>query len=189
MISFLEGEIVHRSAGHIVLAVGGIGYELAVPASLLGLKTPAGKKTKIHTRMVVRDDSIVLYGFATPDQREIFDLLTGVTGVGPKLALSFLSALSPDDLRRAIAGGDAAAIMVVPGVGKKLAQRVVIELRDRFTTGADVVVVEGPLADVREALLSLGLTPAEALEAMSGAKADGRGTDELLRDALKKVGR
>jgi Holliday junction DNA helicase RuvA len=188
MIAFLEGEVVQRSAGHVVISVGGIGYELAVPTSLLANLSASGKKTKIHTRMVVRDDSIVLYGFTSPDQREIFDMLIGVTGVGPKVALSFLSALTPDDLRRAIASGDSTAITIVPGVGKKLAQRVVIELRDRFTSGSEVVI-EGPLADVREALLSLGLTPAEALEAMSGAQADGRGTDELLREALKKVGR
>jgi Holliday junction DNA helicase, RuvA subunit len=188
MISFLEGEIVQRSSGQVVIAVGGIGYEVAVPTSLLASLPAAGKKAKIHTRMVVRDDSIMLYGFTTPDQRELFDLLTGVTGVGPRVALSFLSALTPDDLRRAIAAGDSAAITIVPGVGKKLAQRVVVELRDRFTSSPDVVI-EGPLSDVREALLSLGLTPAEALEAMSGTQADGRGTDELLREALKKVGR
>ena len=161
MISFLEGEIVQRSSGHVVISVGGIGYEVAVPTSLLAALPAGGKKAKIHTRMVVRDDSIVLYGFTTPDQRELFDLLVGVTGVGPKVALSFLSALSPDDLRRAIAGGDSTAITIVPGVGKKLAQRVVIELRDRFTSGPDLVM-EGPLSDVREALLSLGLTPSEA---------------------------
>ena len=189
MIAFLEGEIVDKGAGGVVVAVGGVGYEVAVPTSVLASLPPVGKKARIPTRLVVREDALTLYGFATTDERDLFDLLTGVSGVGPKVALSFLSALQPDAIRRAIVAGDVAALTIVPGVGKKVAQRVVLDLRDKLGAEADLVVVEGPLADVRDALLSLGLTPHEATEAMRDLGPGGRPTEELLREALQKVGR
>jgi Holliday junction DNA helicase RuvA len=188
LISLLEGEIVEKAGTRVVIAVGGVGYDVAVPSSVAASLPAVGRTTRIHTRMVVREDSITLYGFADPDERALFDLLTGVSGVGPKVALSFLSALTPDEIRRAVAAGDAATLTVVPGVGKKVAQRVVIDLREKFG-GDAVLVVDGPLADVREALLQLGLTPSEATEAMRGIETDGREADDLLREALQKVGR
>ena len=178
MISFLEGEVVEKGANRIVLAVGGVGYDLLVPTSVVSKLPPTGKTTRVHTRMVVRDDAMVLYGFSATDERELFDLLTGVSGVGPKVALSFLSALTPDALRRSVVAGDAEALTVVPGVGKKVAQRVVLDLRDKLG-GEGELVAEGPLADVREALVSLGLTPAEASEALAsvaGRRPRGRGS-------------
>jgi Holliday junction DNA helicase RuvA len=171
-----------------VIGVGGIGYEVLLPRTVLASLPPVGKTARVHTRMVVREDSITLYGFSGTDQRSLFDLLTGVTGVGPKVALAFLSVLRPVPLTRAIVNGDAAALTVVPGVGKKVAQRVVIELRERLGGDADLPS-EGPLADVRDALLSLGLTPLEASEALRGVEPDGRAADDLLREALQKVGR
>ncbi|MGZ4133215.1 MAG: Holliday junction branch migration protein RuvA [Actinomycetota bacterium] len=188
MIAFLEGELLEKAAARVVIAVHGVGYEVAVPTSVLAAMPPVGKTARIHTRMVVREDAITLYGFAGSDERELFDLLTGVTGVGPKVALSFLSAMQPDAIRRAIVAGDAAALTIVPGVGKKVAQRVVLDLRDKLGGGGELVA-EGPLADVREALLSLGLTQAEAVEAMHGIDVDGREVEDLLREALQKVGR
>jgi holliday junction DNA helicase RuvA len=188
MISFLEGEIVEKSATRVVVAVGGVGYDVLAPTSAVASLPPVGRTARLQIRMVVREDAITLYGFATADARAMFDLLTGVSGVGPKVALSFLSALDPDAVRRAVVSGDAAALTVVPGVGKKVAQRVVLDLRDRLG-GEGELPAEGPLADVREALLSLGLTPAEASEAMVGLDVDGKPTDELLRDALRRVGR
>jgi Holliday junction DNA helicase RuvA len=158
-----------------------------VPTSVLGALPPVGRSTRIHTRMVVREDASTLYGFARTEQRELFDLLTGVTGVGPKVGLSFLSALTTDAIRRAIVSGDATALTVVPGVGKKVAQRVVLDLRDALGGEGDVVELEGPLVDVREALLSLGLTPQEAGSALAGVEADGREVEDLLREALQKV--
>jgi Holliday junction DNA helicase RuvA len=172
----------------VVIAVGGVGYEVQVPASTLAKLPPVGKPARIHTRMVVRDDATTLYGFVSTEERELFDLLVTVTGVGPKVALAFLSALSVDALRRAVASGDVAALTVVPGVGKKVAQRVVLDLKDKL--GGDVVVIEGPLADVREALLSLGLSPQEASDAMAALPSNGeRPSEELLREALRHVGR
>jgi len=188
MISFLQGEVVERSGTRVVIAVGGVGYDVAVPTSVAATVPAVGHSVRIHTRMVVREDSMTLYGFSDPDERSLFDLLTGVTGVGPKVALSFLSALTPDEIRRAVVAGDAATLTVVPGVGKKVAQRVVLDLREKLG-GEAVLVVEGPLADVREALLQLGLTPTEATDAMRGIETDGRQADDLLREALQRVGR
>jgi Holliday junction DNA helicase RuvA len=188
MISFLEGEIVEKAGTRVVIAVGGVGYDVSVPTSVAATLPPVGRTARIHTRMVVREDSMTLYGFADADERTLFDLLTGVTGVGPKVALSFLSALTPDEIRRSVIAGDAATLTIVPGVGKKVAQRVVLDLRERLG-GDTVLVVEGPLADVREALLHLGLTPSEATDAMRGIEAGGREADDLLREALQKVGR
>ncbi len=192
MISFLEGEVVEKAAGRAVIAVNGTGYEVLMPTSVLASLPPVGRGARVHTRLVVREDAMVLYGFASTDEREVFDALTGVTGVGPKVALAFLSALQTETLRRAVASGDVAALTVVPGVGKKVAQRVVIDLRDAFGGGGgggDLEEVSGPIADVREALRSLGLTPQEASGAIAGLEADGRDVEDLLRDALQRVGR
>jgi holliday junction DNA helicase RuvA len=188
VISFLAGEVAEKGAGRVVLSVGGVGYEVMIPGSSAAALPPVGRPARLHTRLQVRDDAIVLYGFGSADERALFDLLITVTGVGPKVALSFLSALSPDALRRAVLSGDAAALTIVPGVGKKVAQRVLLDLKDKL--GGDVVIVEGPLADVREALLSLGLSPQEASEAMAGLGTDGeRPPEELLRLALQRVGK
>jgi Holliday junction DNA helicase RuvA len=188
LISFLEGQVVEKGSTHVVLAVGGVGYDVAVPTSVVATLPAVGRTARIHTRLVVREDSMTLYGFAAADERTLFDLLTGVSGVGPKVALSFLSALTPDEIRRAVVDGDAATLTIVPGVGKKVAQRVVLDLRDKLG-GGEMLIVEGPLADVREALLQLGLTPSEATDAMRGIETDGREADDLLREALQKVGR
>jgi holliday junction DNA helicase RuvA len=188
VISFLEGEMAERAGGRVVIAVGGVGYEVQVPASTLAALPPVGRTARIHTRMIVRDDAMTLFGFGGVDERELFDLLVTVNGIGPKVALSFLSVLSPDALRRAVSAADVAALTVVPGVGKKVAQRVVLDLKDKLG-GDDVVIVDGPLADVREALLALGLSPQEASEAMAGLPSNGgRSTEDLLRDALQRMG-
>lgn len=187
MIAFLEGKVAEKSGGRVVLSVNGTGYEILVPASTAGKLPPVGRPARVFTRLHVRDDAMVLYGFASQDERSLFDLLVTVTGVGPKVALSFLSVLSGDTIRRAVASGDVTALTLVPGVGKKVAQRVILDLKDRL--GGDVVVIEGPLAEVREALLSLGLSSQEAGDAMAGLTAEGdRPVEELLREALQKVG-
>jgi Holliday junction DNA helicase RuvA len=188
MISFLEGEVVEKAGARVVVDVGGVGYDVLVPASTLASLPPVGRRARVHTRMIVRDDAMVLYGFTSTDERELFDLLTGVTGVGPKVALAFLSSLTPDAMRRSVVAGDVGALTVVPGVGKKVAQRVVLDLRDRMG-GEGELVLGGPLADVREALLALGLTPQEASVAMGGLDVDGRPVDELLKESLRRVGR
>lgn len=186
MISFVEGEVAEKREGRVVIAAQGVGYDISVPASTVAALPPVGRVARVHTRMVVRDDAMHLYGFSSVDERELFDLLVSVTGVGPKVALAFLSALAPASLRRAVATGDVAALTVVPGVGKKVAQRVVLDLKDRL--GGEGIPMEGPMADVRDALLALGITPQEASEATAGLEPDAP-TEDLLRAALQRVGR
>jgi Holliday junction DNA helicase RuvA len=188
VIAFLKGEVAEKGAGRVVIDVGGVGYEVAVPVSTAARLPAVGRPARLFTRMHVRDDAMLLFGFGSADERVLFDLLVTVSGVGPKVALAFLSAMQPDALRRAVAAGDVAALTVVPGVGKKVAQRVVLDLKDRL--GAEVAIAQGPLADVREALLALGLSPQEASEAVGSLPADGeRPVEELLREALRQVGR
>lgn len=188
MIAFVEGAVAEKGAGRAVIDVGGVGYEVLAPASTLARLPAVGRTARLLTRLHVREDQMTLYGFATADERALFDLLVKVTGVGPKVALSFLSVLSPEAIRRAVAAGDVAALTVVPGVGKKVAQRVVLDLKDKL--GGESVPLVGPLADVREALLALGLSAQEASQAIAGLGADGeRPVEELLREALRRVGR
>ncbi|MDP9295614.1 MAG: Holliday junction branch migration protein RuvA [Actinomycetota bacterium] len=188
MISFLEGTLAEKSGDRVVVGVNGTGYEVLAPTATIAQLPAVGKPGRVYTGLHVRDDALTLFGFGTTDERAVFDLLVTVTGVGPKVALAFLSVLSPDALRRAVAGSDVAALTVVPGVGKKVAQRVVLDLKDRL--GGDGEVVSGPLADVREALLALGLSAQETRDAMATLQGNGdRAVDELLREALRNVGR
>jgi Holliday junction DNA helicase RuvA len=188
VIAFLEGEVVEKGADRVVLAVAGTGYEVLVPTSTLVRLPAVGRSARVFTRLQVRDDALVLFGFSDVSQREIFDLLVTVSGVGPKLAQAFLSVLSPDSLRRAVATNDVAALATVPGVGKKMAGRVAMELKDRLGAGDAVPV--GPVTEVREALLALGLTPQEATEAVARVIDDqDRPVEDLLKEALMTVGR
>jgi Holliday junction DNA helicase RuvA len=188
VIAFLEGTVAEKGADRVVLSVGGTGYEVLVPAQALARIPPPGGRTRVFTRLQVREEAMVLYGFATPEERTLFDHLITVNGVGPKLALAVLSVLSPEAVRRAVSTGDAAALTVVPGVGKKVAARVILDLRDRIGGGSQAVT--GPLAEVREALLALGLSSQEAGEALATVAQDGdRPVEELLREALRSVGR
>jgi len=189
VISFLEGTLVEKGGDRVVLAAGGVGYEVLVPAQALARLPATGRVARVFTRLQVRDDAMVLYGFASADERTAFDLLVTVSGVGPKMALAVLSLLSPDALRRAVAAGDLDALTLVPGVGKKVAGRIVLDLKDRMGTGGELGT-SGPLAEVREALLALGLSAQEARDALVALGPDGeRPVEELLRDALRSVGR
>jgi Holliday junction DNA helicase RuvA len=190
MIALLEGKVAEKAGDRVVLSVGGVGYEVRVPAPALSRLPPLGRPAKLHTRLLVRDDAMVLYGFTSPDERSLFDHLITVTGVGPKVALAVLSVLAPDTLRRAVASGDVAALTLVPGVGKKVAGRIVLDLKDRIGAGGEAAGGTGPLAEVREALLALGLSQVEAREALTALAPDGdRSVEELLREALRSVGR
>jgi holliday junction DNA helicase RuvA len=187
MIAFVEGTVIERSADRAVIEAGGLGYELFVSASTLAALPPAGKRARLLTHLHVRDDAMVLFGFATPSERHLFLLLLGVNSVGPKLALAILSVLQPDALRRAVLDGDADAITVVPGVGKKVAARIVLDLKEKL--GGEVELpTAGPLAEVREALVSMGLSPQEIQGAVAGIDGDGAPVEVLLRRALQQVG-
>lgn len=187
MISFVEGTVVERGAGRAVIGTGGLGYELLVSASTLAALPPAGRTARLLTTLHVRDDALVLYGFATAAERDLFLMLLGVAGIGPKVALAILSVLSPEILRRAIVEGDADAITVVPGVGKKVAARIALDLGEKLGGEVDLPSA-GPVAEVREALLSMGLSPSEVQEALASLDGDGAPVEELLRRALQRVG-
>jgi len=188
VISSLEGVIAEKAADRVVVMVGGVGYELLVPAQTLARLPAPGRTARLHTRLQIRDEAMVLYGFSSTEERSLFDSLITVSGVGPKVALAVLSVLTPDTLRRAVATGDVAVLTIVPGVGKKVAGRVILDLKDRIGAGGEVAA-SGPMAEVREALLSLGLSAQEAREALAAIPAEAdRPVEELLREALRSVG-
>ncbi|MDP9022576.1 MAG: Holliday junction branch migration protein RuvA [Actinomycetota bacterium] len=198
MIAQLRGSVAARGsspsgdAAQVVVDVGGVGYLVVVPAGLAGRLPRPGGDVELHTSLQVREDSMTLYGFPTAEVRDLFEALLTASGVGPKLALAALSTLAPDALRRAVAGGDVDALTVVPGIGKKSAQRLVLELRDKLGSGeqADVVAVTAagatPLGEVRLALLELGYSAAEAHRAVEALHDDGD-VGELLRAALRSL--
>lgn len=187
MIAFVEGTLAERSADRVVVEAGGLGYELLVSTSTLASLPAPGRRVRLLARMQVRDDALVLYGFATTAERDLFALLLGVSSVGPKMAMAVLSALDPEALRRAVLEGDIDAVTVVPGVGKKVAARIVLDLKDKM--GGEVELPGGgPLAEVRDALTGMGLTPQEIQSALAGLEPDGEPVEQLLRDALRRIG-
>ncbi|HEX9891868.1 MAG TPA: Holliday junction branch migration protein RuvA [Actinomycetota bacterium] len=187
MIAFVEGTIEERRGDRVVVGAGGLGYEILVPAGTLAALPATGRTARLLTHLHVREDGMTLFGFSDPSERDLFLLLIGVNGVGPKVALSVLSALSADTLRRSILDGDADAITVVPGVGKKMAARIVLDLRDKLG-GETELPSAGPLAEVRDALAGLGLNPQEVQRAVEGLVPDGQPVEDLLRLALQRVG-
>ena len=188
MITLLEGKVVEKNGDRAVISVGGVGYEVLLPSPTLGRLPPLGRAAKLFTRLQVREDAMVLYGFSSTEERMLFDHLVTVSGVGPKVALAILSVLSPEALRRAVSAGDTAALTLVPGVGKKVAGRVILDLKDKIGEAGETV--SGPVAEVREALLALGLSGQEAQEALASVAPNGdRQVEDLLREALRSVGR
>jgi Holliday junction DNA helicase RuvA len=193
MIASLRGHLAEALPDGAVIEVGGVGYRVFLtPKALAGL--PRDGEVLVHTVTYVREDTLALYGFATVDERRAFEQLLGATGVGPKLALAVLSVHSPDALRRAVAAGDADALTLVPGVGRKGAARLILELRGRLGDGEPEPPVEvagrPAYAEVREALGALGYGPAEVKAALAALPADAGAlaTEELLRLALRGLG-
>ncbi|MGH2695806.1 MAG: Holliday junction branch migration protein RuvA [Actinomycetota bacterium] len=187
MIALVEGTVAERGASRVVVLAGGVGYELQVSASTLAGLPPTGQPARVLTHLHVRDDALSLFGFATPAERDLFTLLIGVNGVGPKLALAILSVLSPEALRRALLDGDADAITLVPGVGKKVAARIVLDLKEKLGGEVDLPV-ESPLSEVREALMGMGLSVQEVQDALAGLDGGEGSVEDLLRGALQRVG-
>lgn len=187
MIALIEGTIAERGGDRAVILANGVGYELYVSASTLGALPPTGKQARLLTHLHVRDDAMMLFGFATSAERELFLLLLGVTGVGPKLALAILSVLSPEALRSAVLESDADAITIVPGVGKKVAARIALDLKEKLA-GVIELPEAGPIAEVREALIGMGLSQQEVQDAVRGLDGESGALEDLLRDALRRVG-
>jgi len=189
MIAMLRGALVEKGIDHVLLDVNGVGYRVAVSLNTLAALPPVGNTATVHTELIVREDSLSLVGFATVDERAAFDLVTGVQGIGPKLAMSILSTLEAGELARAVRDGDHARLTRIPGIGKKTAERLVLELRDKFTGAATAATAKRPGGSqaVSSALVNLGYKPAEADRA--AAEADkahpGAGVAELVKAALR----
>ncbi|HWK35084.1 Holliday junction branch migration protein RuvA [Sphingomonas sp.] len=196
MIAHLKGILASTAADHAVIDVGGVGYLVGASARTLSALGEVGDTVTLHTEMLVAEDFIRLVGFATATERDWFRLLTGVQGVGARVALAILSALAPDDLTRAIAAQDKASVARANGVGPKLAERIVRELKDKvggvaIGTGAAPAAPAGSAtADALSALANLGFRPAEANAAVAAAEEElgpGATLDALVRLALRKA--
>jgi Holliday junction DNA helicase RuvA len=195
MITFVEGVLVERQPTRIVVSCGGVGYDVAIPLSTFDHLPSEGQTCRVLTRLIVREDAHLLFGFATREERALFDLLLAVTRVGPKLALAILSGLSVPQIRRAIAFQDSGMLASISGVGKKTAERIVVELKDKIEravsddgwlparSGAGGVLDESVAA-----LVALGYTRGEAQEAVARVvKQKGAGTattEDVLRHVL-----
>lgn len=186
MIGSVRGTVLERTpAGEVLVEVGGVGYRVLVPSGTLSAAEP-GTATFLVTHLHVRDDAMVLYGFASREERDTFEILIATSGVGPKLALAMLSAHSPNSLRRAVAEGDLDALCLVPGVGKRTAQRLLVDLRARLDLpDLEVDLVEGDhagaRAEARAALAELGYGTEEIRAALADVPADASVEDQLRR--------
>ncbi|NTU71977.1 MAG: Holliday junction branch migration protein RuvA [Coriobacteriia bacterium] len=193
MIAFLTGRVAHKGAGHCLLEVGGIGYRLAMSTASLSSLPALGDEVLVHTHLHVREDELSLFGFESEAEKAAFEALITVSGVGPKVALAALSALSPEEIASAVAMEDVATISSVPGIGTKTAQRIILDLKDKLGPTADSGAASGrrgagaALAEATDALLGMGFSAAEASAALKGASSDA-GAQELLRHALVRLG-
>lgn len=188
MIGRLRGSLVAKQPERVILDVGGVGYEVAVtPRGLVELPG-IGEDAVLHVHLHVKEDALSLVGFPTEDERDMFRLLVGVPGIGLKVAMGMLGTLSPTDLRRAVLTDDVDALTLAPGIGKRSAQKLMLELRPRFDAGEAVVVIAGSVAEVRIALEGLGYDAGEISAAVSGLDID-QPVEELLRAALRRLGR
>lgn len=194
MIASVSGEVLVRRADYVVIDAGGVGYRLAVSAETLKAVPARGKRTTLHAQLVSRDDALSLYGFASEEERDLFQHLTSVGGVGPKVAMAALSGGPVRELLRAIAAGDAKRFQAVPGIGKRTAERIIVELREKVAGeiegDSDGVAAiadgeEDPRALAREGLLNLGYAPAEAEKLLSSAKGDS--PEEIVQAALRRA--
>jgi Holliday junction DNA helicase RuvA len=187
VIALVRGEVAVRRPDHVVVDVAGVGYRLAVSAETLRQVPAAGTGVTLHTHLIVRDDALQLYGFATEEERELFLLLLGVQSVGPKMALGVLSGGTPHDLTAALAAGDTAFFRAVPGIGKRTAERIVVELREKVEAPEIVISREsGPThahGEARAGLLDLGFPPAEAESLLQAAEGDT--VEALIQSALR----
>jgi holliday junction DNA helicase RuvA len=200
MIATLAGTLRLRDAGRLIVEAGGIGYEIFIPLSTYYRIPAPGTRVELEIRQVVREDAITLYGFASAAEKTAFDLLIGIQHVGPKLALAVLSVLAPDDLASAITHDDVARIDAVPGVGAKVAERVVRELRDKVgaltRAPSHTAIAAHPengagssiLEDAVSALINLGYKPAEAKRAVDAVgTGESGGLETLLRKSLAVI--
>ena len=201
MISYIRGELVAQYEDKVIVDVGGVGYGIYMSAQSMSKLPPVGSEVKIHTYLNVKEDSMQLFGFLTVDDLNVFKLLIGVSGIGPKGALAILSVMSTDDLRFAVLSDDAKAIAKAPGVGNKTAQRLIIELKDKLSledafeqklSHTQEAVSGNGLKGIRneavEALVSLGYSSTEALKVLRDIEiTEDSSVEDILKLALKQM--
>ena len=188
MIASVNGAVTVRRPDHVVIECNGVGYRLAVSAETLKAVPAVGKQKLLHSHLVMRDDGMYLYGFSSEEERELFLLLIGVQGVGPKVALAVLSGGTTKELLRAIAAGDSARFQAVPGIGKRTADRIIVELREKVAgeSAIEEIVItktDDPRTLARQGLVGLGFSSQEADELL--ADADGETPEDLIGEALR----
>ena len=189
MIASIRGTLITRLPGEAIIEAAGVGYRLSISSETLSALPRAGEQATLLAHLVLRDDGMHLYGFSSQAERELFLMLIGVQGVGPKVALAVLSGGAPRELLNAIATGDTARFQAVPGIGKRTAERIIVELREKVAGKAtDEIVVRRTASDdprtlAREGLLGLGFTPQEADRLLD--QAAGESAEELIAGALR----
>jgi holliday junction DNA helicase RuvA len=188
VIASVRGTVTVRRPDHVVVECAGVGYRLSVSAETLKSVPAAGREATLHTHLVLRDDGMHLYGFASEDERELFLLLIGVQGVGPKVAMAVLSGGTTRELLRAIAAGDHARFQAAPGIGKRTAERIIVELREKVAGEAavhEIVITKSddPRTLARQGLVGLGFSAQEADELLDRAAGDT--PEELISEALR----
>ncbi|WP_129722636.1 Holliday junction branch migration protein RuvA [Xylanivirga thermophila] len=195
MFAYINGVLEEVGEDEIIIDVGGMGYAITVPQSIIDRLPKAGEMIKIYTRLIVREDAMELYGFIDKQQKNLFTKLTTVSGIGPKGAMAILSTLNPDQLALSIVTGDVKMLTKAPGVGKKTAQRIILELKDKIDNellineNADVQSMDmnGTLSEVVEALSVLGYGRPEIQSALKGIDTKDRDTATLIKMALKNL--
>ncbi|HST68855.1 MAG TPA: Holliday junction branch migration protein RuvA [Solirubrobacterales bacterium] len=192
MIAAVRGEVMVRRPDHVVVDVGGVGYRLAVSAETLKGVPATGREVFLHAELISREDSLTLYGFSSEEERDLFRLLITVSGVGPKVGIATLSGGTARDLLRAIAAGDAKRFQAVPGIGKRTAERIIVELREKVAGALEeevaVAAADGgdARALARDGLVNLGYAPLEAEQLLDGV--EGSEPQDLVAAALRKAG-
>ena len=197
MIGFLRGILVYKAAPFLVLDVQGVGYEVEAPMTTFYDLPAINQEIKLHTHLVVREDAHILFGFSAEAERSLFRTLIKVNGVGPKLALTILSGQSAEEFHRCIHDNDTKALVRLPGVGKKTAERLVIEMRDRLPNLGDSVITDAailgsaarlvgnPKQEAVNALCSLGYKPLDASKMVQNISAEGKTCEDIIRQALQ----
>jgi len=192
MIAAVRGEVLVRRPDHVVVDAGGVGYRLTVSAETLKSVPATGREGFLHAELIARDDSLALYGFASEEERDLFRELISVSGVGPKVAIAVLGGGTSRDLLRAIAAGDAKRFQAVPGIGKRTAERIIVELREKVAGELEEAIAIGteqggdPRSLARDGLVNLGYSPSEAEELLGDA--DSEQPEELIAEALRRAG-
>lgn len=199
MYAYIRGTLAECNVDHIVIETGGIGYQVFIPGQTFSYLPAVGEPLKVYTYLYLREDAMILYGFLTKDDLELFQLLISVSGIGPKAGLAILSTLTADDLRFAVLAGDAKAIAKAPGVGGKTAQRIILELKDKMSLEDALEKKSGHVQmeptgssqvknDAVMALTALGYSSAESLRALAAVEiTEGMDVEDVLKAALKQM--